>query len=531
MTTTQRRPHPLALIILDGWGYRESKDNNAIVQAKTPHWDHWWQSYPHTLIEGSGHSVGLPEGQMGNSEVGHLTMGAGRTIYQDLTRIDHAIETGDFLKNPTLLHALALAKKNKKAVHLMGLLSPGGVHSHEKHFHAAIQAVAAVGVPTLYIHPFLDGRDTPPKSALASLKTLEGICEQYQCGQIASLIGRYYAMDRDKRFERIQCAFELLVEGKAPYHASNAEQALLTAYARQETDEFVQATTISPHAEHPITIQDGEVVLFMNFRADRARELTQAFIDPDFNGFKRTHVPALSSFVSLTEYDVRLKTTILFPPERLTHLLGSYISEQGLKQLRIAETEKYAHVTFFFNGGIEQPSPGEDRILIPSPKVATYDHAPEMSAPEITQQLIKAIQSQQYDVIICNFANADMVGHTGDFAATVQAIETLDTCLGKIIKALQAVGGEAIITADHGNAEVMFDENTQQPHTAHTTDPIPFLYIGQRAALAPNAISKRNETTGTLADIAPTMLFLLNLAKPAEMTGQSLVQMQANQAS
>ncbi len=528
MTMTQYRPRPLVLIILDGWGYREAKDHNAIAQAKTPHWDHWWQTYPHTLLEGSGHSVGLPEGQMGNSEVGHLTMGAGRTIYQDLTRIDRAIETGDFFKNPTLLHALALAKQTNKAVHLMGLLSPGGVHSHEKHFHAAIQAIARMNISTLYIHPFLDGRDTPPKSALASLKLLESICEQYQCGHIASLIGRYYAMDRDKRFERIQCAFELLVDGKAPFHASTAEQALLQAYARQETDEFVQATTIYANTDRPVTIQDGDVVLFMNFRADRARELTQAFIDPDFNGFKRARMPALSSFVSLTEYDVRLKTTILFPPERLTHLLGGYLSEQGLKQLRIAETEKYAHVTFFFNGGIEQPSPGEDRILIPSPKVATYDKAPEMSAPEITQQLIKAIQSQQYDVIICNFANADMVGHTGDFTATVQAIETLDTCLGRVVKALQAVGGEAIITADHGNAEVMFDHQTQQPHTAHTTDPIPFLYIGNRATPVPSASPKGNETAGTLADVAPTMLLLLNLTKPSEMTGKALMQMKRN---
>lgn len=511
------RPHPLALIILDGWGYREDPTANAIAAAKKPNWDHLWSHYPHTLISGCGRCVGLPEGQMGNSEVGHLNMGAGRVVHQDLTRIDLAIENGEFFTNQIFCDALQQAAKTNKAVHILGLLSPGGVHSHEQQIIALLKLAALQKVSQVYIHAFLDGRDTPPKSAEKSLLLLQQQCEQLQCGKIASLIGRYYAMDRDNRWERIQVAYDLLTEGTTAFHASNALEGLALAYQRGETDEFVKATSIHPTNQPAVTINDGDVVIFMNYRADRAREITRAFIDPDFTGFVRKKNPTLAAFVSLTEYDQTLKTQIAFPPERLTNILSAYISELGLKQLRIAETEKYAHVTFFFNGGVETPYPGEERILIPSPQVATYDLKPEMSAPEVTDRLVKEILSERYDLIICNFANPDMVGHTGNLAAATKAIEVIDECLGKIIKALQQVGGEAIITADHGNAEIMFDEHHHQPHTAHTHELVPFIYVGRKATLA-----KEN---GILADIAPTMLYLMGLAQPIEMTGRPLVQL------
>jgi 2,3-bisphosphoglycerate-independent phosphoglycerate mutase len=512
---TNHRPRPLALIILDGWGYREETEANAIAAAHKPNWDHFLKVYPHTLISGSGRCVGLPDGQMGNSEVGHLNMGAGRIVHQDLTRIDSAIDNGEFFRNTVLVDALNQAKSTHKAVHVMGLLSPGGVHSHEKHIQAVVRLSAKLTIPTLYIHPFLDGRDTPPKSAMASLNALDTLCQQLGCGQIASIIGRYYAMDRDRRWERVHKAYDLLVQGKADYHAKNAEGALAMAYTRGETDEFVQAISIHPDGASPITINDGDIVIFMNFRADRAREITQPFIDPTFHGFVRTRWPQLGAFICLSEYDKRFPVPVAFPPQPLTHILAAIISSLNLKQLRIAETEKYAHITFFFNGGIEQPFPGEDRILIPSPKIATYDLQPEMSAPELTDRLIQEIKSLQYDFIICNFANPDMVGHTGKFDATVSAIETIDLCLGKISKALLEVGGEALITADHGNAELMFDRSTNQPHTAHTSDPVPFVYLGRKAKIV-----KEN---GKLSDIAPTILYLMGLQQPDEMTGGSLV--------
>lgn len=512
------KPTTLALIILDGWGYREETESNAIAAAKKPNWDHFWQHYPHMLISGSGRCVGLPDGQMGNSEVGHLNMGAGRIVHQDLTRIDLAIEDGDFFKNPTLLEAFAKAQQTGNAVHVMGLLSPGGVHSHENHIHALVKFAAQLNIPTLYLHAFLDGRDTPPKSALASLQMLDKVCQKEQCGQIASIIGRYYAMDRDKRWERVEQAYNLLALGEANFSARSAEAGLELAYARGETDEFVQATSIHAEKDQPVSIQDGDVIIFMNFRADRAREITQTFIDPAFTGFTRKRWPHLADFICLSEYDSRFAMPVAFPPIPLTHLLAECISHAGLRQLRIAETEKYAHVTFFFNGGVETPFIGEDRILIPSPKVATYDLKPEMSAPELTDQLVNVIESKQYDVIICNFANPDMVGHTGNFDAAVKAIETIDTCLGRIIKALQAIGGEAIITADHGNAEMMFDSHTNQPHTAHTSDPVPLIYIGRNA--------KVMKKDGKLSDIAPTMLYLLGLPTPEEMTGKKLVELE-----
>ena len=511
-----KRPRPLALIILDGWGYREDPEANAIAQAKKPHWDQLWQQYPHMLISGSGRCVGLPDGQMGNSEVGHLNMGAGRIVHQDLTRIDLAISDRQFFNNPVLTNAIDQAIASKKAIHIFGLLSPGGVHSHERHLLAMIELLAEHQATRVNIHAFLDGRDTPPRSAMASLTTLMERCQYLHCGKIASMIGRYFVMDRDKRWERIQKAYELLTEGKADYYAPDPMTALQEAYHRGETDEFVKAITIHEKNDPPETVKEGDTVIFMNFRADRAREITRAFVDPSFDGFERKVWPKVN-FISLTEYDNTLSSKVAFSPEPLDNILGAYLSELGFKQLRIAETEKYAHVTFFFNGGIEPPFPGEERILIPSPKVATYDLQPEMSAYELTDQLVAAIQSEKFDVIICNFANPDMLGHTGNLTATIQAIEVIDTCLGKIIAALESVGGEALITADHGNAEIMFDHHTHQPHTAHTTELVPLLYVGRKATFV--------KTQGLLSDIAPTMLALLDLPSPKEMTGEPLIRL------
>lgn len=508
------RPRPFALIILDGWGYREEIEANAIAHARKPNWDTLWQRYPHTLISGSGPCVGLPKGQMGNSEVGHLNIGAGRVVYQDLTRIDSAIANGEFFSNPVLTQAIDQAVQAKKHIHILGLLSPGGIHSHENHIHALLKLAAKHQATQVYLHVFLDGRDTPPRSAATSLSALERCCQEIPCGKIVSLIGRYYAMDRDQRWERIQKAYELLTLGKAEYHATDACIALQMAYERGESDEFIQPISIHPKNGLPITIKENDTVIFMNFRADRARAITRAFVDKNFNGFIRQQAPPVQ-FITLTEYDATLKIPVAFQPERLHNILGEYLNTLGLRQLRIAETEKYAHITFFFNGGIEKPYSGEDRILIPSPKVATYDLKPEMSAPEVTERLIAEINNQRYDVIICNFANPDMVGHTGNLSATIKAIETIDTCLGKIIQALQGVGGEALITADHGNAELMFDQTTQQPHTAHTHQLVPLLYVGRPA----NVIKPH----GILSDIAPTMLYLMGISQPKEMTGQSLV--------
>lgn len=507
------RPRPFALIILDGWGHREATDGNAIAGAQKPYWDQLLKKYPHTLISGCGRCVGLPDGQMGNSEVGHLNMGAGRIVHQDLTRIDLAIQDGSFFTNNVLTTAVDQAVKQQKAIHILGLLSPGGVHSHEQHIAAMLRLAAMRGATRVYIHAFLDGRDTPPQSAETSLIALADACHTLKCGKIASLIGRYFVMDRDKRWDRVQVAYDLLTEGKAFFDAPDAISGLKAAYARGETDEFVKATAIHATHEKPVTIQDDDTVIFMNFRADRAREITRAFIEPAFNGFPRTVWPSVN-FTTLSEYDETFEAPIAFPSERLDYLLGDYVSSLGMRQLRIAETEKYAHVTFFFNGGIETPSPGEDRILIPSPNVATYDLKPEMSAYEVTEALINAIQSQQYDVVICNFANPDMVGHTGNLGATVKAIETIDDCLSKIIPALEKAGGEALITADHGNAEMMFDHKTGQPHTAHTYERVPLVYVGRKATVI--------KKDGILSDIAPTMLYFLGFPKPDEMTGQTI---------
>lgn len=513
-------PRPIVLIILDGFGYRVAPEANAILQARTPVLDQLWQTCPHTTLSASHQDVGLPEGQMGNSEVGHLTMGAGRVMYQDLTRISNEIQSGHFYQNSVLLQAFETVKSQGSTLHVLGLLSPGGVHSHENHLFAVLKFAKEKGLPRVLVHPFLDGRDTPPKSALHSLQALETVCQEpigTTTMSIASISGRYYAMDRDKRYERTQKAYELLTENKAEFKATSALEALQAAYLRSETDEFVTPTLIGTHAP----IQDGDVVLFMNFRSDRARQLSYALTDPNFSGFHRRIVPKLSAFITLSDYAKDLSANVLYPPEQPLNMLGDILEQHHLRQLRISETEKYAHVTFFFNGGRETPFIGEDRILVPSKNVATYDLCPDMSAREITEKLVEAIHSGQYDVIICNYANADMVGHTGDFNATVAAIEVLDECLGKVISALQEIGGEAMITADHGNAEYMFDEKSQQPHTAHTDELVPFIFVGRKAKITEQVL--HTQQAGTLVDIAPTLLTLLGINPPKDMTGHSLV--------
>jgi 2,3-bisphosphoglycerate-independent phosphoglycerate mutase len=512
-------PKPLLLIVMDGWGYREEPEHNAIAQAVKPTWDSLWQHYPHTLIHASEAAVGLPSSQMGNSEVGHLNLGAGRVVYQEYTRINRAIAAGTFFTNKTLTDAADLAITTGKALHILGLLSPGGVHSHEEHLHAMAELAVKRGAQHVYLHAFLDGRDTPPQSAAASIKAMEDKFTALGTGRIASVIGRYYAMDRDHRWPRIQAAYDLITRGKAEFTATSASEALEMAYARNESDEFVKATEIVPPGKQPVMIRDGDVVVFMNFRSDRARQITRPLIEPAFDGFKRAAWPKLGRFVSLTEYQSEFHVPVAFPPERLRNVLGAYLASFGLHQLRIAETEKYAHVTFFFNGGEETPFAYEDRILVPSPTdVPTYNKKPQMSAPELTDKVVEAIRGGKYDVIICNFANPDMVGHTGDFAATVKAIEFLDGCLKRVVDATRAAGGEILITADHGNAEQMYDPGTTQPHTAHTVNPVPFLYIGRPARVV---------NTGALEDVAPTMLYLMGLPIPPEMSGHPLVELNA----
>jgi 2,3-bisphosphoglycerate-independent phosphoglycerate mutase len=519
-------PSTSLLLIFDGFGYNEKTEFNAIAQANTPHWDALLKNYPHRLISGSGCDVGLPEGQMGNSEVGHLNMGAGRKVAQDLGRINDTIETGEFFNNPVLTQAVDTAIQSNKAIHILGLLSDGGVHSQAEHILAMVQLAADKGAQQIYIHAFLDGRDTPPRSALPYLQALENECENLGHGKIASICGRFYAMDRDKRWDRTQAAFDLLTLGKASSNplyeptliqsASTVEDALKASYDRNESDEFVRPTAIHTPNETAHTLKDGDVLIFMNYRSDRTRQLSRALLNSDFAGFVPEYKPKLAHFVSLTQYADDIPSEIAYPPQTLRNILGEYISNLGLKQLRIAETEKYAHVTFFFNGGVETAFPGEDRILIPSPKVATYDLKPEMSAAELTEKLVTAIQSKQYDLIICNYANADMVGHTGNIPATIKAIEALDEALGKIIPALQTVGGEALITADHGNAECMYNPLTKQAHTAHTTEPVPLVYVGRKAEF--------NTEPGSLADVAPTLLKIMGLPQPTEMTGKNLLE-------
>ena len=506
---------PLALIILDGWGYSESPESNAIMAANKPVWDRLWDQYAHTLIRTSGAAVGLPGDQMGNSEVGHLNLGSGRVVYQEFTRVSRAIRTGSFFTNKTLTDVVDLAMEQDKAVHILGLLSPGGVHSHEEQIFAMVRLAVERGAKRVYLHAFLDGRDTPPKSANASLQATQAAFDEIGGGRIVSLIGRYYAMDRDHRWPRIKAAYDLIAQGKGRFSAPDPESGLEQAYERGETDEFVQPTGIVADGDSPVRIEDGDVVVFMNYRSDRARQITRPFIDPDFDCFERDYVPRLGRFVSLTEYSAEFNIPVAFPAERMNNVFGQVLAQHSMRQLRIAETEKYAHVTFFFNGGVETPFEGEDRILIPSPQVKTYDLQPEMAAPELTDKLVAAIESGQYDVIICNYANPDMVGHTAKMDATVKAIEALDKCLGRVYDVLMAAGGEMLITADHGNAEKLSDPETGQAHTAHTSNPVPLIYVGSPARL---------QDKGCLADIVPTMLNLLGIDQPTEMTGHNLIE-------
>jgi len=508
---------PLVLLILDGWGYREDPADNAILQANTPVMDRLWQQYPHSLISGSGMDVGLPDGQMGNSEVGHVNLGSGRVVYQEFTRITKAIKDGDFFQNPALVGAVRSAVAQGKAVHLMGLLSPGGVHSHEEHLVAMIELAYREGARQIYLHAFLDGRDTPPRSAEASLQLVQDKFNAIGTGQIASIIGRYFAMDRDKRWDRVQQAYELIVDGKGLYQNDDAVAALHAAYQRDENDEFVKATAITNAAGDSIKIADGDALIFMNFRADRARQFSRTFTDSDFSGFVRERQPKLSAFVQLTEYAADIKAPVAYPPTALDNVLGEWLAKHGKTQLRISETEKYAHVTFFFSGGREDVFAGEERILIPSPSVATYDLQPEMNSTLLTDKLVEAIHSHKFDVIICNYPNGDMVGHTGILSAAIKAVEAVDHCIGRVVEALSVVGGECIITADHGNAEQMVDHESGQAHTAHTSDPVPLIYVG-RNATAVNG--------GILSDIAPTMLQLMGMPVPAEMTGKLLFKLQ-----
>jgi 2,3-bisphosphoglycerate-independent phosphoglycerate mutase len=508
---------PLTLIILDGWGYRAEPQDNAIFHANTPTWDALWAQAPKTLISGSGLDVGLPDGQFGNSEVGHMSLGAGRVMFQSITRIDMEIENGDFFVNPAYVKAVDQAIATGRAVHVLGLLSTGGVHSHEAHIHAMVELAARRGARQVYVHAFLDGRDTPPRSAEASLTALADKFSQLGCGRIATIIGRYFAMDRDNRWDRVQQAYDLLTDAKADYRAASAVEGLRAAYERDENDEFVKATVVQAAGEARVAIDDGDVVVFMNFRSDRARELTRALVEPEFSGFVRARWPRLADFVMTTQYAADIQASCAYETQSMANVLGEYLADLHKTQLRIAETEKYAHVTFFFSGGREELFPGEDRILVPSPQVATYDLQPEMSAPEVTDKLVEAIKSGKYDVIVCNYANGDMVGHTGVFSAAVKAVEALDASLKRVVAALREVGGEGLITADHGNCEQMMDYESGQLHTQHTTDLVPLVYVGDRRLTL-------QQSGGKLADVAPTMLALLGLPQPAEMTGTNLLQ-------
>lgn len=501
----------VALIILDGWGYRENAGHNAIAAAHTPQWTRWWETCPHVLLDASGDAVGLPTGQMGNSEVGHMHIGSGRPILQDLTFINQAIANGDFANNAVLNEMIQTAQQSQKAIHVMGLLSPGGVHSHQNHLFAFLKLCAEHHFTQVHIHLFLDGRDAPPKQIKDNLPILQTVLQQYPVGTVRSISGRYWAMDRDRRWARIEPVYALLTTGHSPQHFALVEEAIDAHYAAGLSDEFFPPSQIGLSAP----IEDGDTIFYFNFRADRAKQLTAAFLSPDFQGFERQTVPRLAKFVSMAHYDTELPTLPVFPARQISQTLGEVLSQHGLHQLRIAETEKYAHVTFFFNGGDNRKFAQEDRILIPSPQVATYDLQPEMSTPQLTQALVEAIESQHYDVIICNFANADMVGHSGNFKATVAAIEAIDHALQKIGTTIKKVQGHLFITADHGNAECLFDEQTQQPHTAHTCSPVPLVYVGDPQR-------QFRQDPGSLIDIAPTILTLLKIRPPKEMMGQSL---------
>ena len=501
--------HTLLLTIIDGFGISKRAEGNAIQAANTPTLDAIFSHYPTTTLKAAEEAVGLPGGQMGNSEVGHLNLGAGRVVYQDLTRINKAIKDGSFYQNKTIISALNNAKQHGTSLHIMGLVSDGGVHSHNKHLYALLDLAQQYGLTEVYIHAFLDGRDVGPKTAYKYLEELEEYTHRF-VGKIATISGRYYAMDRDNRWERIKKAYDAMAKGIGRY-AKNTSEAIWHAYNTGETDEFVTPTIITTNSKPAATISDNDSILFFNFRADRARQITMAFIKRDFTLFERDYESVF--FVGMTEYDESFKIPTAFPRQDIENTLAKVISEHRLTQLRIAETEKYAHVTFFFNGGKEKPVPGEDRILVPSPKVSTYDKKPGMSAHEVTEKVVEAIKSQRYDVIILNYANCDMVGHTGNFQAAVKAVETVDLCIDRVIDAINTIDGTMILTADHGNVEQMI-EYSGKPHTAHTCNPVPLTLISRK---------KYRLHAGILADVAPTILDLLNIEKPGEMTGKSLL--------
>ena len=510
------RPRPAVLCVLDGWGCRSDPKDNAILAAKTPNYDRMLKECPHARVATSGRAVGLPDGQMGNSEVGHTNIGAGRLVMQDLPRIDDAVETGLIADRPALIALIKAATKATGVVHVMGLMSPGGVHSHQKHISALVRILAGAGLK-IRIHAFLDGRDTPPQSALQFVKSFEASIAGLANAGIAVVSGRYYAMDRDKRWERVAKAYAAIVDAQGA-RFEGAQAAIERSYAEGVTDEFVVPCIIGDYSG----VCDGDALLFANFRPDRAREISTALLDPNFDGFPRARVPHFSAAAGLTEYSEATKEfmTALFPPEEVNCTLGELFSERGLKQLRIAETEKYPHVTFFMNGGREAQFPGEDRILIPSPKVATYDLKPQMSAFEVTDKLVEAIQSGKYDLIIVNYANPDMVGHTGVMKAAVEAVEAVDVCLGRLREAVEKAGGVLLLTADHGNIELMRDPETGAPHTAHTIGDVPIIAVNTNVCRANGAIRLHN---GRLSDVTPTLLDLVGIDKPPEMTGQSLV--------
>ncbi len=510
---------PVVLIVLDGLGHREETDANAVELAHKSTWPRLLANYPRTLLHCSGLAVGLPEGQMGNSEVGHTILGGGRIVYQDLVRISKAISDGDFFENPELTSAVDAAKASGGTLHLLGLTSPGGIHSTLEHGYALCELAKRRGLSKVAWHAFLDGRDTPPQSAAGFVREVEARLTEIGVGRIASLAGRFYSMDRDNRWERVARGYRLLVRGEGrPEPASEgAAAAIESAYARGENDEFVQPIVLTEGGRAVATIQDGDAVVFWNFRADRAREISRALTEEKFDAFDRGKPPKLSRYVCMTQYDAKLGLPIAFAPQSLHNNLGEYLANLGHKQFRTAETEKYAHVTFFFNGGVEAPYPHEDRRLVPSRRdVATYDLAPAMSAVDVTDGAVSAIESKQYDFILINFANPDMVGHTGILPAAVSAVETIDGCLGRICEAASKSGAAVLITADHGNCEQMVDPETGQPHTAHTTNPVPFLVIDD--SLVGSTLHE-----GGLADVAPTVLTIMGLPVPAEMTGKSLL--------
>jgi len=508
------RPKPLVLLILDGFGYREDQSNNAIAMANTPCWDQLQKDYPATLLDCAGDSVGLPDQQMGNSEVGHLHIGSGRLMRQELSKVTTAIKEGSFFSNEVLCKAVDEALEKDKALHIMGLLSPGGVHSHELQIAAMIELAVKRGLKKVYLHAFLDGRDVPPKSAASSIQLLDQKFSELGAGQIASITGRFYAMDRDNRWERVEVAHALIAKGETEHKVKSAAQGLEQAYARDETDEFVLPTAVLDENGQVIVLDPEDSVVFMNFRADRAREISRALTEVDFDGFERGCEPHRGYYATLTQYHQDFDYQIAYPPVDVKNGIGEVVSSAGMKQLRLAETEKYAHVTFFLNGGRDEPFENEDRILVPSPKVKTYDMQPEMSAAEVTEHLVGAIKGGEYDLIICNYANCDMVGHTGVLDAAIIAVETIDSSLQQLVAALKEVDGQMLITADHGNIEQMVGEGTGQAHTAHTTNLVPLVHVGGSAALAEG---------GCLSDLAPTMLNILAVDQPVEMTGRSLI--------